>query len=95
VSPHGYLMVLQFEGAGRIVSWDVFAGRAGTQRLQVWRVGNGDGTGCEGACSVSAAATGQKTWTLVCENVATSPTAGKNHACHFQFSYHMYCTFRC
>ena len=67
---------LMFAGNGKIVSWDAYAGRAGEQRLQVWRVGNGDGTGCEGACSVSAAATGQKTWTLVCENVVRSPTAG-------------------
>jgi hypothetical protein len=26
---------LVFQGAGKIVSWDVFAGRAGEQRLQV------------------------------------------------------------
>jgi hypothetical protein len=28
---------LMFQNDGRIVSWDVFAGRAGQQRLQVWR----------------------------------------------------------
>ena len=28
---------LQFRDSGRVIAWDIFTGRAGTQNLQVWR----------------------------------------------------------
>ena len=86
---------LIFPRDGRIISWDVFAGRAGEQRLQVWRQGGTDAASCVGgtnACSVSRAADGQTVWTLVCENVVTSPTAGAVE--HFEVSSSSQCTFK-
>ena len=76
------------------MSWDVYAGRAGTQRLQIWRRGNPatGSTGCDGACSVSAAAAGERTWTLICENVVTSSSAGSVE--HFELSDSDRCLFR-
>ena len=51
---------LELQQAGKIVSWDVYAGRAGEQRLQVWR---------------PASDADDMTFTLVCENFVTSPNA--------------------
>ena len=93
---------LTFPARGKIMSWDVFAGRAGEQRLQVWRPGGVDAVGCSGqsntgvadngaGCSVSRAADGQTTWTLICENVVTSPNAGQ--VTHFVMPSALQCTF--
>jgi hypothetical protein len=83
---------LMMMGNGKVVSWDVYAGRAGTQRLQIWREASGEGDTCVNSCSVSRAATGSKTWKLVCENVVTSPTAGATE--HFQLADSDTCSFR-
>jgi hypothetical protein len=53
---------LEFQMDGKIVSWDIYAGRAGEQRLQVWRP--------------TTTEPDVNKFTLICENTVSSPTAG-------------------
>ena len=53
---------LVFLGPGRLVAWDIYTGRAGTQRLQVWRPAGYLGT----------------RFTLICENVLSASKASDN-----------------
>ena len=49
-----------FTGAGRVTGYDIYTGRAGTQRIQIWRP---DPNGVENR------------YVLLCENVITAGTA--------------------
>ena len=53
---------MTFGGNGKILSWDIYAGRVGTVSLQVWRPEPG----------------GQNTYRVVCENAVRALAAGLN-----------------
>lgn len=53
---------MTFGGNGKILSWDIYAGRVGTVSLQVWRPEPG----------------GQNTYTVVCENAVRALAPGLN-----------------
>jgi hypothetical protein len=50
---------LAFTAVGKVIAYDIFTGRAGTQAIQIWR-----------PIDVAAG-----TYTLLCENVITAGTA--------------------